>query len=212
MRHLEYFHCGYTKVSDLSPLHDARLKQLFLDSTPVQSLEPIRGQPLELLSINGTPIADLTPIEGANIHSFRAIACKNLHRLDALHGQPLKGLAISRSKIESGLREMLADAPLEWIEIDECAPVDLSQLKTRKLRGFRAYGTVVEHMEILAEMQELVLITLPKNTTDPGFLRKLPHLQKIDTVSSSKDIDPKDLKDAAVFWREYDAKQAAGAK
>lgn len=129
-----------------------------------------------------------------------------------MRNQPLRWVELSRSKIESGGVEPLAKMPLEDFKIEEFGQIDLSQLNLRKLRVFRAHGTVVDHLELLAEMQQLEVITLPKNLSDLMILLKLPRLRKIDTVSSAGAGYENQLKDAEVFWREYDAKQNEAKK
>jgi len=211
MRNLRHFECVSTKVSDISPLRNARLKALRLDGAPVESLEPLRGQPMEQLWISNTLVADLSPVQNARLKEFAAYNCQRLRRLDPLAGHPIRSLNLSFCQIDSGFPGLLATAPLEVLEINDFGTVDLAALKSRKLRVFRACGTIVEHFEILAEMEQLEVIALPKNLTDAGFLRKLPRLRKIDDTASSNIGEVALLKDAEVFWREYDAKKS-GAK
>ena len=94
--------------------------------------------------------------------------------------------------------------------IEGCGRLDLAALRTRNLRELYASKATLDHPEVLAELNELEVITLPKNLTDPGFLRKLPHLRKIDNLLTGAPAEK--LKDAADFWKEYDAPQAGSLR
>ncbi len=67
------------------------------------------------------------------------------------------------------------------------------------------------YRSVPAGRTELEVIVLPKNMTDPGILRNLPHLRKIGSQNPANN-NATGLPDAADFWREYDAKRPAASK
>jgi Leucine-rich repeat (LRR) protein len=194
-----------TNLTDLSPLKDKDLQELSIARTSVASLGVLAGmRNLSKLVISGTRVADLAPISDARLKSFSAENCK-IRGLEPLRGQPLEQVFLSGTRIDS--LEPLGEAPLEVLAIEACGRLDLASLKSRKFRRLYAAETTLDHLELLAEMTELEVITLPKNLTDPSLLRKLSHLQKIDTASySSVSGRWENLKDAEVFWHDLDAK------
>jgi hypothetical protein len=198
---------GIPDLVDLSPLKGMRLRFLQVSGTGVRDLLPLTGiKTLEDLSIDAA-ISDLAPIREAKLKRFLANGSM-LSSLEPLRGQPLDDVSLNQATVTS--LEPIGAAPITKLDLTSCGHLDLAVLRTRQLRQLLARNTTLDHLEVLAEMTELQVITLPKNLTDPGILRKLPHLRKIDTDFGDKGEDA--MKDAADFWREYDAQHAPGKK
>ncbi len=185
---------------DLSPLKGKNLQLLHIGNTGVRDLTPLAGmQTLEDLGFSQTAVSDLTPIREAKLKSLEAWK-SGIRSLEPLRGQPLAYLGLSSTHFVS--LDPVGDAPLDCLKIQDCGHLDLSHLRTRNLRQLIACSMTLDHHEVLAEMTKLEILVLPKNLTDPTILRKLTHLRKIDTTYTGQDIE--DIKDAEVFWREYD--------
>jgi hypothetical protein len=61
---LAYFNLRGTKVTDLTPLKGAPLREVYLDHSSVSDLAPLKGTPIETLVMHQALVADLTPLEG----------------------------------------------------------------------------------------------------------------------------------------------------
>ena len=190
---------------DLSPLKGKKLRAMQISETGVRDLTPLAGMPLEKLEAAKTEISDLTPLHGTKLR-YLIVYSTAVRSLEPLRGLPLESLSVTNLSIAS--LAPVGDAPLAVLNIQNCGRQDLAALRTHDLRELYADGTTLDHLELLAEMTALEVIVLPKNLADPGVLRKLPHLRKIDTNSGGRPAEK--LKDAAEFWKEYDAQQAAG--
>ncbi len=195
------------KLVDLSPLKGKNLRVLLIGDTGVRDLQPLAGMKnLSVLNIVDDAVSDLSPIREARLKELSAHSSR-VQNLEPLRGHPLEDLDVSYHSIDS--LDPVGDAPLVHLGICGCGHLNLADLRTRQLRSLAAEGTVLDHLEVLAEMSDLVAFILPKNLTDPGFLRKLPHLRKIGTRTANGGDN---FKDAETFWREYDAKKAAEGK
>jgi len=192
---------------DLSPLKGKKLRAIQISDTKVRDLQPLAGMPLDDVIVNDTEIVDLAPLRGTRLKHLSCYGTR-VRSLEPLRGQPLESLSITNLFIAS--LDPVGDAPLKYLNMENCGRQDLAALRSRQLLQFNAAGTTFEHLEVLAEMTELEVIVLPKNLSDPGVLRKLPHLRKIDTFGGGRSSEK--FKDAADFWKEYDAQQAAGKK
>jgi serine/threonine protein kinase/pSer/pThr/pTyr-binding forkhead associated (FHA) protein len=191
---------------DLSPLKGKKLKTLKLGNTGVRNLEILAGiKTLEQFSISGLSISDLKPLGQARLRIV-TLSTTAVRSLEPLRGQPLVDVSLIQTPIAS--LDPIGDAQLAHLDITHCGHLDIAALRTRHLRELLARDTTLDHLEVLGEMTELEIIILPKNLTDFDILRKLPHLRKIDTdFAGGQDIEK--VKDAAEFWREYDANHGA---
>jgi hypothetical protein len=88
---LTMLECGYTDVSDLSPLQGQPLRLLGLDRTQVSDLSALAGmQSLTTLGIQGTLVSNLSPLKGMPLSS---INCNGSPISDL---SPLRGMPLSR--------------------------------------------------------------------------------------------------------------------
>jgi hypothetical protein len=63
--------CADTLVTDLAPLREMPLEQLYLSRTPVASLAPLQGRHLTVLYCNDTCVTDLTPLRDMPLKDLR---------------------------------------------------------------------------------------------------------------------------------------------
>jgi Leucine-rich repeat (LRR) protein len=84
--------CGtsekWGRISDLSPLKDMKMKQLFLNWTVVSDLSPLKDMKLSILCCAGTPISDLSPLKDMKLTMFHCFDSK-VSDLSPLKGMPL---------------------------------------------------------------------------------------------------------------------------
>ena len=171
-----------TKVTELRPLAGMRLRSLSADNVnDLQSLEGLEGAPLEVVFLSGTRVSDLSPLTGAPIRALR-IAQTLVTDLSPLRNCPLDQLAADYTAIRS--IEVLRGKMLKWLTLDGCKVLtDISPLK---------------------DCPTLEELTLPRHAVDIEFLRTMPRLRKLSYGPAPKS------ETAAEFWKEHDAKKAAG--
>jgi hypothetical protein len=74
-----------TGISDLSPLSQLPLKNLYLGSNPgVVNITPLAGMPLERLDLTGTRVSDLSPLGGSSIRELILEGCRAITDLTPL--------------------------------------------------------------------------------------------------------------------------------
>jgi serine/threonine protein kinase len=156
---MKYLCVSRTKVIDLSPVHDAPLRELNIGGAPVASLEALRGMSLRTLNAGGTKITDLRPLQGMPLEELTLSGCGQLKTLDGLQGLPLKRLTLH---FASGIRDISAirGAPLEYFEcwglfgirdFSVLAGLPLKQLMT----GYSSFRDV--HLLKGKQLEELVV-------------------------------------------------------
>ena len=191
---------------DLAPLKGKNLTILEVGGTGVKDLRSLAGiKTLTQLSIGGTAVSDLTPIHQCPLRMIKA-SISRVRDLEPLRGQPLEIVDINGTPVTT--LEPMEHAPIVDLNIRNCGRQDLATLRTRSLQLLWMEGTEVSHFEVVGEMTDLKSIVLPKNCSDPGLLRRLPLLKKIDTKFKGGKDWWDGLKDAADFWREYDAQHS----
>ena len=176
---------GCSKVSDLSSLHGTPLVELILVGPAVTNLAPLADAPLKILRIDSSRVTDIAPLSKfASLEelNLNGLLITDLTPLTRLH---LTSLSCGRTKITS--IAPLRGQPLRYLSLDNTAVTDLSPL------------------EGCTTLEEIIL---PAKAGDLSMLRKLPRLKFI----SAPNVGSRLKYAAAEFWKEYDAKQAAGKK
>jgi len=75
---------GNQQLHDLTPLRDARLRELIVWGTSVSDLSPLAGQPIKILAVSKTRVADLRPLAGMPLVELSIQQCKYLSNLTGL--------------------------------------------------------------------------------------------------------------------------------
>jgi serine/threonine protein kinase len=88
---LENLYCGLSAVADLSPLKHMRLSFLNIGVTNVRDLSPLSGMRLRSLDIGATPVSSLAPLKGMPLEYLNCSAT-NVTDHSSLQGMPLKEL------------------------------------------------------------------------------------------------------------------------
>jgi hypothetical protein len=88
---LENLYCGLSAVADLSPLKEMRLSFLNIGVTNVRDLSPLSGMPLRSLDLGATQVSNLAPLAGMPLEYLNCSAT-NVTDLSPLRGMPLKEL------------------------------------------------------------------------------------------------------------------------
>jgi serine/threonine-protein kinase len=74
------------RLSDLSPLRGAAIRQLDLRGTNVEDLSPLEGMPLEELDLTRTAVSNLAPLSGLPLTVLLVEACPRLSDVRPLMG------------------------------------------------------------------------------------------------------------------------------
>ena len=181
--------CDSKQISDLSPLRGAPLVDLDLRSTSVANLAPLVGAPLKKLSVSSTRVTDIILLS-----QFESL--ENLN----LEGLPVTDLA------------PLAKLHLTYLNCGSTKITGIAPLHGQPLRFLSLAKTGVTDLSPLADCATLEEIILPAAFGDLSLLRKLPKLRFISTRPVGTGYDPHPAQTAEEFWKEYDAKPAAGKK
>jgi hypothetical protein len=88
---LENLYCGLSAVADLSPLRDMRLSFLNIGVTNVSDLSPLSGMRLRSIDLGATSVSSLAPLTGMPLEYLNCSTTK-VTDLSPLQGMPLKEL------------------------------------------------------------------------------------------------------------------------
>ena len=193
-----------------------------LDLLPISDLSPLRGLYVEVLHIDRTKVTDLRPLAGLQLRQLIAQHNRQLRSLTGIEGMPLTLVSIVGTNVTD--LSPLGGAPLETLRMGGVLVTDLSPIRDCPVRNVQADGTPLTTIEALrgknlgtvqlhdcAALTDIsplkdctgpTSLTLPPHARDIEFLRNKPGLQKLSFTS--------ELKPVAEFWKEYDAKKAAG--
>jgi serine/threonine protein kinase/Leucine-rich repeat (LRR) protein len=195
-----------SELENLSPLKRKRLRVIDIRGTSVRDLSPLTGMPLQTVFLDGAGISDLTPLRGSRL-TFLFLNGTKVIDLSPLAGQPLEHLDMAGTQVSS--LDPVGNAPISYLRID--CPFDLASLRAHRLRTLYVLGGMFDHPEELAKMTDLEVVVLPPAFNDPGPLRNLPYLRKID-FSENAGTPVEQLKDAADFFRIYDAPEVRAVR
>jgi Leucine-rich repeat (LRR) protein len=221
------------KATDLSPLRGMKLNRLDVIGTSVSDLSPLAGMPLTFFSCNDCKqVGDLSPLRGAPLVELN-LGGTSVASLAPLAGAPLKQLFVQGSRVTDitllsgfdSLEELnllglpavtdlapLAKLHLTWLNCFGTKITSIAPLRGQPLRFLSLMNTGVTDLSPLADCVTLEEIILPAAFGDLSLLRKLPKLRLISTRSNGSTYAPHPTQTAEEFWKEYDAKQAAGKK
>jgi eukaryotic-like serine/threonine-protein kinase len=153
----------------------------------IESVEMLKGAPITMLGLGNTGISDLAPLRGIPLERLWIYGTK-VSDLSPLQGMQLTSINA-------------AGAPISDISVFRGMP-----LKDVKLHGCPK----LTDLSPLADARELTHLTIPPNATNFEFLRALPKLERLSYWESTIKGGPPS-KTVAEFWKEYDAKKAAGS-
>ena len=229
---LENLNMRSTPLSDLSPLRGMKLQTLNLGVTAVSDLSPLAGMPLTWLDCaDCAGLRDLSPLRGAPLHYLYLRRSPTITSLAPLAGAPLRELHLVNLPMVTDLTPLSECVNLETLELS-AEVTDLTPLARLHLTRFEIRGTkvtslaplrgqplhfldlrgsaVLKDLTPLADCPSLEEIILSDNGADPIPLRALPRLRFISTRVVGNPAHA--AQTAEEFWKEYDAKQAAGKK
>jgi Leucine-rich repeat (LRR) protein len=162
-------------ISDLSPLAEANLSELNLNSTGIRDLGPLKGKRLAVLLLRNTPVSNLMALRGAPLKALD-ISGTEVSDLSPLEGMSLTALRLQATKI-----------------------IDLGPLRSLPLRELSLNGCRAEiDLSPLAEIATLQQLTLPSKPKNLESLRNLPNLRFL-----SYEVDPelkRPVQTAKEFW------------
>jgi len=194
-----------SRVSDLRPLQGMPLKKLTLIGSRLTDLSPLAGMKLNMIDLRGMPITDLSPLRGQPIEG---VGLGGIPATDftVVGTWPLSNAFAAHETKFNDLR-LITGKPVQSVDIQNTPVSDISPVRGMRIRSLYLFGTKVTDLHPLADLPDLEELTIPTEATDIEFLRHLRNLQFLDNHHRS----PSEAgRPAADFWKEYDAKQAAG--
>ena len=146
----------------------------------------LRGLPIRELQLGKTGVRDLAPLRGMPLERLW-IYGTNISDLSPLKGMQLRMLHA-------------AGAPI----------TDISVLRGMPLTDVRLHGCAkLTELSPLADCKQLEELTIPERAKNFEFLRAFPRLRRLAYWETTAKGGPPN-KTAEEFWKEYDAKKAAG--
>jgi Leucine-rich repeat (LRR) protein len=177
------------RASGFEPNNSVRLAdetwEVSLENQKIADLNLLRGAPISKLHLGGTRVTDLTPLRGMRLTHIW------LYNTKVSDLRPLEGM------------------PLEWLHVSGTPVKDISIARELPLKALRLHGCKELHdLSPLKDVKGLTMLTLPRHATNIEFLRERPELQWLGFWSNFTKAPEQS---AAAFWKEYDAKKAAGS-
>lgn len=167
LRNLKRLDCNgsenETPYSDLSPLRELNLRDLFCSYSRIHDLSPLRGKPLEKLNLTGTLVEDLSP----------------------LAGMPLKEIRLPETRVKD--LTPLKDARLWTVDIARTEVHDLAPLKRKPTVVLHCYQTQVKDLTPLKGMSLQVLAcdaAIAREPHNRACLTNLARLVRINHLSA----------------------------
>ncbi len=148
-------------VTDLAPLRDLPLRELWLQDTRIGSIADLKAMPLVTLSLARTQVRDLTPLQGSNLEILDA-SDTNISDLTPLTGMPLRQLNLARTKVAS--LQALLGRPLKDLDLGGTQVKDLAPLQYMKLDRLILEGLAISDGG-LRVLQQMPLTTLSLRST-----------------------------------------------
>jgi serine/threonine protein kinase len=161
------------RISNLDPLEGMPLERLRCRLNRIPNLEALKRMPLERLECGGNQIANLEPLKGMPLF-FLGCRMNNISSLEPLRGMKLCILDCQQNPIKS--IQPLLGMPLRELFINDCPIKDITPIK---------HDTKLEKL------------TIPSDCKDIVFLKKLPHLEYLDTKWDLV------LQKSSDFWKKH---------
>ncbi|MGE3821338.1 MAG: protein kinase [Isosphaeraceae bacterium] len=202
---LELVDVSMTRVSDLTPLREMRLRTLILRGTSITDVAPLSGMPLSNLNVSATGVSDLRPLVGMPLVNLDAantpvsdlsplarlplrllnVSSTRVVDLSPLEGLPLDNLNVSHT----GIKDLapLRNLPLTALWLDHTEAADLSPLQGLPLGALTLENTRVTDLSPLAQskISYLRLDFDPNDARQTEVLRSMPKLVTVNNVAAS---------------------------
>ena len=161
------------------------------------------------LSINipkEVKFSDISELRGVAVTKFITYS-NSLRDLSPLAGAPLRELVLFPPCGVSDISP-LRDAPLESLYLDMVPVRDISAVRKMPLKSIYLKLCPITDVSPLADIPTLESVLLPEAAKNVETLRRHP---KIAMISYWWDVKfQRPTRTAADFWKEFDAKKAAG--
>lgn len=142
---------GCSRLTSLRGLRGAQLQRLTLAGCAelTGDLSVLRGSTLTQLDLSGCrKLSSLDGLEGMPLRELNATGCVSLTSIAGLRGCPLRSLILRDAKLLSGDLRVLADAPLERLDLHDCARLNsldglpIGQLLSLTINGCASISTL----------------------------------------------------------------------
>ena len=200
------------RVSDLSPLAGAPIKELELNSTQVIDLSPLQTMPLRKLKLAGTAVQDLSQLKGLQLRHLDLLQTK-VRDIGPLQGMPLEFLNLNGTAV-ADLRPVAGMRGLKTLCLEKAPVTDISPLRGMPLKELDlGYCMQLRDISALADSQDLERLILPYPAKKIEFFRQLPKLARLSYQprNATTFVDRPDSWDstltAAEFWRQYEGNE-----
>jgi len=172
-----------TLVTDLSPLRDLPLRELWLQDTRIGSIAALKEMPLTTLSLARTQVRDLSPLQGSNLEILD-LSDTHISDLTPLTGMPLRQLSVARTKVSS--LQPLLGRPLKDLDLSSTQVKDLAPLQYMKLDRLILEGLAIPDggLRVLQQMPLTALSLRSTGMVDLTNLRGL-RLRTLDLSGNS---------------------------
>jgi hypothetical protein len=193
-----------TLVRDAAPLKGMPLRVLRLSSTKVSDLSPLQGMPLEELHVGGGTVQDLSPLRGMPLKKLDVTSSD----FSPLAGMKLQSLTLTfpRASDLSTLRDLTVDnLDTAYSPVSDLKPLAGLRVKVVRLPNC-AQLRDLSPLLACTELEELIAMNCP------GTIGPLRAHKTLKVISYSHPGVPGFVAlPVKLFWKAYDAKQAAAA-
>jgi Leucine-rich repeat (LRR) protein len=182
-------------LSDLGPLANMPLVELYLEQTRVADLSALRGIALKVLYLSNTAVADLSPLSGMPLEKLNLLGTR-VTDITPLKNMPLKMLWLNETPVTD--ISPLSGTPLMSLTLHRSRVADLRPLSHMALQRLHIGDTPVEDLTPLANLALRRLIFTPANISRGlEAVREMTSLSEIGTTFENR--VPADQ-----FWQRYD--------
>lgn len=208
--HLTQLDCSQTPISDLSPLKNLKLTKLMCSKTKVSRLLPLQGMKLTVLDCSKTQVSDLSPLKDMPLTRLHCYSTK-VSDLSPLKGMPLESLECSDTTVSD--LSPLTGMPLTTLSCSQTKVSDLSPLKDMMLALLNCEETNVSDLSPLKGMKLEDLMCHETKITDLSPLRGMPlsslyldfkPQRDTEILRSIKTLKHINGDDVDTFWKKVD--------
>lgn len=164
-----------TKIADLAALKSLPLRGLALDNTPVTDLSPLAGMKLERLSMRNVQAIDLRPLAEMPLKKLSLVGVPGVTDLKLLANCPLEELDIEGCEVSD--LSPLQGKPLRELVINKTKVADLTPLRGMPLERLECFEVPVADITPLAECRALTYLRI--SGTEVEDIRPLTGLKLI---------------------------------
>jgi len=185
-------------ISDLTPLKEMPLQDLFLEGTEVTDLSPLQGKTLKKLYLTKTKVANLTPLRGMKLDELNLFGSR-VTDISPLSESEIGTLWLRDTRVSD--ISPLAGKSLVSLDLQETLVADLSPLAAMKsLQRLNIARSDVSDLTPIADLKLTRLILTPKRIQKGlDAIRGMTSLTELDVeLRDEGRLTPEQ------FWKRYE--------